>query len=516
MNNNKKWFGLIGVSIATFLGCVDFTIVNTILPAIQKDLSATVTQLQWVINIFILNLCALMVVTGRLGDVYGHRKAFYIGMLFFTLSSLGASLAPTIDMLLLFRLLQGASAAILYSGSGGIITHHFPPNLRAKALGILFGINGLGLCIGPVLGGLIEGLSTWRWVFLINVPVMILSFVFCMPNLSESKNTDTKSTIDWWGTLLLILSLSSLIVALVNGEHWGWFSLSILLLFSTAILSGIIFYIVEKHSEAPIIQFDLFKNSLYITSVIAQFFMAFFYTLAFFMMPLYLHFILGFTGISLGLLLLPTTAIMALCSPLLTHAITRYGPKRFIAFGFLSLALSGLIQYTFTIATPLWVVCVGFGFLGLGWGCILNPSTVSAMSSIPPSASAVAMGSVWTFHNIGGAIGLSIGTALYHFLSKKSLLDSLPSLTQKSWIPQAIARPELAPSLIEQYTRLTEQNASKIANHAFISGYEGVMLLLTITSVLAFLVIVFVMPPAKAKVEIETDVLGESEITDIP
>lgn len=508
---NSKWVVLIGISISTFLGCLDFTIVNTILPAIQKNLGASVTQLQWVINIFILNLCAFMVIMGRLADLYGRRLVFYVGMIAFTLSSLGASLSPTINILLLFRFLQGTSTAILYAVSGGIITSTFPEKEHTKALGILFGVNGIGLSIGPVLGGVIEGLSSWRWVFLINVPIMIISLLFCIPSLKESKNREHGSKIDWWGVLLLITSLGPLVIALVNGEHWGWGSVYSIVLFAITLVSLIAFYFVEKKSKSPIIKLDLFLNRLFLTSVSAQFFMAFFYTLAFFVMPLYLHLILGFKGVLLGVMLLPTTAVMALCSPFLSHAVTTFGPKRFISVGFLCLALSAVVQSIFTTSTPLWLICVGFALLGLGWGLILNPSTASAISSVPPAVSSVAMGSLWTFHNIGGAIGLSVGTVVYHYISKQFLIHTFPAKAS-SWIGQAVARPEIGAQLIEKNTSTSAAEALSLINSSFLSGYHATMILLIITSIIAFL-IHFAMPSKPTTVEVEADPLGEVKIS---
>lgn len=199
--NDKKWWALVGVGIASFLGCIDFTIVNTALPAIKTSLHATVNQLQWIINIFSLALCACMVIMGRLADIYGRRKVLYIGMLVFAVSSFLAGCAINIQWLIVWRLIQGVACSILYTASGAIVSNVFPVEERGKAMGIFFGIAFSGLAAGPVLGGLIVGVFSWRWVFLVNVPVVIISLIICTLSVPESKSPLANRKIDYLGHL---------------------------------------------------------------------------------------------------------------------------------------------------------------------------------------------------------------------------------------------------------------------------------------------------------------------------
>src|SRR5579863_6244424 len=178
-NKQKRWV-LIGISIASFVGCIDFTIVNTALPAIQRAFNSSIGELQWIINIFILALSAFMVIAGLVADVYVRRTILYIGMIIFGLSSLFAGLATSMLFLILCRLLQGISCTILYTATGAIVSNTFPVTQRGKAMGILFGVNALGLAVGPVLGGFIIGALSWRWVFFVNIPLVILSLAICI------------------------------------------------------------------------------------------------------------------------------------------------------------------------------------------------------------------------------------------------------------------------------------------------------------------------------------------------
>jgi EmrB/QacA subfamily drug resistance transporter len=494
IKKTNKWWVLAGISLASFLGCIDFTIVNTALPAIQSNLHASMGQLQWIINIFLLALCSFMVVAGRLADIHGRRLVMYIGMLGFGVTSLGAGLATNIDILLLFRLGQGIFTAILYTASGAIVANAFPENERGKAMGTLFGINGIGLAIGPVVGGVIVSSLSWHWVFLVNVPLIILSFIICVAHVKESRSTEHGTTIDWWGALLLMLGVLSLAIAVVKGDAWGWSDIYTLLCFAGAFISFIILFIVEKNIASPIIKFDLFANRQFISSVVATFALGFFYVLAFFLMPLFLHNIVGLSAYQLGLMLLPTTAVMAALSPIIGRATDKFGPKPLLIFGLIFFMISAALQANFTMHSSLIFIALAFAAMGVGWAALLGPSTVAALASVPESVGGVAMGSSWTLHNVGGIIGLATGTVAYHFFAAKTLAAQLAVSVHSAWIKSAVANPDNAAQIIGQHTSLAENKIIFVLKDFFIHGYHGAMLLLIISSALAALFVAVVFP----------------------
>lgn len=491
--SNRKWWVLVGVSIASFLGCIDFTIVNTALPAIQSNLSATVTQLQWIINIFILALSTFMVIMGRLADIYGRRLVLYIGMGLFAFSSLGAGLAANIDRLILFRLIQGVSCAILYTASGAIVSNAFPVDERGKAIGALFGVNGVGLAVGPVLGGILVSALSWRWVFLVNVPAIFASLIICFISVHESWNKEQGTKIDWLGLIALVIALPCLILGITQGDTWGWGSLMTIGSFFVAIVLFILFYIIEMKTDSPIIQFNLFANRLFIISVIATFALALFYCLGFFLMPLYLHIIRSETGYMIGIMLLPTTAMVALLSPVVGKLVDSYGPKMPLAFGFVFFVLSALLQTQFSENSSLLQLLAAFIFMGIGWACILGPSTVASLSSVPESMGAVAMGSSWTIHNIGGAIGLGIGVVIYRIYAQYALSNDLAAhhISGGSWINEVVANPNNALELLQRYTHLAINDLLSISHQFFIAGYQAAMWLLVASSLIVLGVIYF-------------------------
>ncbi|MFN8769531.1 MAG: MFS transporter [Neisseriaceae bacterium] len=430
VSNKQKWWILAGVAIASFLGCADFTIVNTALPAIQNNLHTTISQLQWIINIFILALSSFMVIMGRIADIYGRRLILYTGMIVFAFASLLAGCAINIQWLIFWRFVQGIACAVLYTGSGAIVSNTFPIEERGQAMGIFFGISFTGLAAGPVLGGILVGTLGWRWVFLINIPVIIISLLICAKNLKESKNIDVNPKLDYLGTLILMIGISSLIITITQGSIWGIKSYKTLTTLITTIIAFPLFYYVEEKSNNPIIKFSLFINRSFISGTIATFFLAFFYCLAFFLMPLYLREIRGETDYAIGLMLLPTTIMVSLVSPIIGKMVDRKGPYKPLLFGFIFFIISAILQVCFSTHTSIVMVLTAFILMGIAWGSIVGPSTILSISGLPRSREALAIGASWTLHNIGGSIGLSLGVLIYHIELTKfnnSFLDGFRS-----------------------------------------------------------------------------------------
>jgi len=478
--HHRKYWVLTGVSIASFLGCIDFTIVNTALPAIRADLHATVSELQCIINIFLLALSAFMVVMGRIADMYGRRRTLYLGAIGFGVASLAAGIATDITWLIGFRLLQGICCAVLYTASGTIVSHAFPEQERGTAIGLLFGANGMGLALGPVAGGFIVSLLGWRWIFLINVPLILLSLLICLVSVKESSSPESGSKLDWAGLTLLITGLSSGILGLSQGAAWGWLTPLTLGVFALSALALIGFYKVEQGVDSPILQFHLFANRTFVAAAIANAALAFFYCLAFFLMPLYLHTIKGLQAYQIGLMLLPTTATVALLSPVVGRLTDRIGVKPLLVSGFALFALSALLQALFSEHTSLTDIAIAFVLMGMGWACVLGPATVAALSAVPHSMSAVAIGSSWTVHNIGGAVGLAFGVLVYQARATRSLLQNLTALSMSRgpWVAHLIADPETAISSLRQHTGLAPQSALAVFHTFFIDGYRASMWLL--------------------------------------
>lgn len=482
-----KNMALIGLCLVSFLGCIDFTIVNTALPTIQAGLNATVKELQWVINIFMLVLAASMVMMGRLADLYGRRRVLYVGVLIFAIASLGAGLASNISWLIFFRLVQGFGVAILYTVPIAIIPSLFPEHEIGKATGILIAVNGFGLAVGPVIGGFIISAFSWRWIFFVNLPIIVIAVALCLKSLPESKSLEHGDKVDWLGFILLAIFMPSAVYATVNGSSWGWASAETLSFYALAIISGIGFYIAEKKSKSPIINFKLFANRFFAIGLLANFCLAFFYTVDFFLLPFFLHNVHGDASYQIGLILLAASAMLVLLSTSVGKFVDKNGPKKLLILGFCLFVVAALMQAFFASNTALWFILLAMIAFGVAWAFILSPSIITAVSSVPRAVSGVAMGTVGTLHNFGGAIGLAIGTALYHYRAKLALHSSISN--SGGWADKAIADPDHAVRLIMQHTGASLEHANRIFNHFFMHGFSAAMVLLAIVSVIALIIV---------------------------
>lgn len=410
-SNRRRWLALAGIAIASFLGCIDFTIVNTAIPAIQPSLDADMDQAQWIVTIFVMALSACMVAAGRLADLLGRRRLLYAGMLVFGAASLGAGLAQSMAALIAWRLLQGVACAALYTTSAAIVAHAFPDSERGRALGLLFAANGLGLAIGPVAGGLLVASLGWRAVFLLNVPLIALAFLLCLGRVDASRGA--RARFDVAGLVLLAAALPCLLLAIARGGAWGWASGATLGTAGAGLALLLLFGWVERSVASPLLQLDLFVNGRFLLAGLANFSLAFFYCAAFFLLPLYLSEVRGQDSAAIGWLLLPVTAVMACVSPLAGRAADRLGTAPLLVAGFAFLALSAAMQAGFTNGSGWTRVIAALAAMGIGWGCILGPATVAALACVPPALASVAMGASWTLHNLGAALGLSIATVVF-------------------------------------------------------------------------------------------------------
>ncbi|WP_411128812.1 MFS transporter [Streptomyces sp. x-19] len=488
---DRRWWAFAGVSLISFLGCIDLTIVNTAAPQIQKDLGASVTDLQLIVNMFIVALSMFMVTMGRLADSYGRRRVLYIGTVVFGLASLGAGFAPTTGWLIAFRFLQGAAGAILYTSTGAIVQNAFPESQRGRAIGALYGVNGVGLAIGPMLGGVLVSAAGWQWVFWLNVPLVALALSLCSFSVRESRNEEATTGVDWPGLILISLGIPAVVLAFTLGGTWGWTSLPTLGLLAFALIVLIAFYLVEKRATDPIIRFSLFKHRAFLAAIVSDFALASFYATVLFLLPLYLDEVRGYDGYATGALLLPCTAVMAVLSPFVGRLTDRYGPRKILVAGFTAFTVSALLFTQLTADTSLFLIVVALVAMGLAWGSVLGPATVSALSSVPERQAGLAMGSSWTFHNLGGAIGLAAGIVLYRVQAESHLTDTLSAkgVAIGSWTRDAVADPERATELLKEHTSLNAHDITDVFNQMFAHGTQSAMWMLVGTSASALIIL---------------------------
>lgn len=409
----QRWLAMAGIAIASFLGCIDFTIVNTALPAVQADTQSDLGAVQWIVTAFVIALSSGTLAVGRLADRHGHRRAMFASMAVFGVASLGAGLAPGLAALVAWRAVQGLACAGLYTASAALVATTFPAPERGRALGLLFSVNGLGLALGPVAGGLLVDLLGWRAVFLVNVPLLLVGFVLCAGRLAADRPAPRSAQgFDWPGALLWLALLPCGLAVLIHGGDWGWASRRSLGLLVAAGGLASALVAVERRAPVPLLPRGLLGQRGFAVAVGATAALAFFYCAAFLLMPLYLGDLRGQDSAATGWLLLPTTALMALVSPLAGRGCDRWGAVPVMAAGFTALLASALMQAGFSAASAWPWVLGAFACMGIGWGCVLGPSMTAALSAVPAAQAGAALGLATTVHNVGGAAGLAAATLL--------------------------------------------------------------------------------------------------------
>lgn len=420
MTNEKKvkWGTLLSCSLSCFIAWLDFAIVNTALPAIETDLSASLIQLQWVINAFIFAITVLIVTLGRLSDHVGRRIMNILGVAWFGLFSLLAGLAPSPGWLIFCRFMQGAASAAIIPTSLALISHAFPGAEKGKAIGIWSGITGFGMALGPVLGGILVSAFSWRWIFFINVPFSIASVILSALYAKESRVESGALKPDYKGFCLLTVGLASLIFALMHAPDWGWIQAKSLLLFAVALIAFIWFYRSERRCDSPTIPFSLFFNSGFLSSTIVMFGLVFVFTADIFLIPLYLIQIRHQAAYQAGLTILPITACIAILSPFIGRLTNRIPTVKLILIGLVFFCASTLLQAFITVESSLLFLLPTLTALGIGWGIARTPATTNAMLSAPQHLAGTASGVLWTVQNAGGALSIAITLTLFRKISE--------------------------------------------------------------------------------------------------
>src|SRR5271166_3545392 len=258
--DNRRWWALAAMCFALFMIMLDNTVVNVALPSIQRSLHASTSTLEWTVNAYTLSFAVLLVTGGRLGDLFGRRMIFIVGVIIFALSSAAIGFSSSDTWLVAWRAVQGAGSALMMPATLSIITNAFPPQERGKAIGTWAGVSAMALAIGPVVGGLLVEKVSWQSIFFLNVPVAMGAIVITLFAVRESRDETVARTVDVPGVLTLTIGLAALVLALVEGNEWGWGSTLELSMYAIAVLGLSSFIVVERHRREPMVDFNFFRS----------------------------------------------------------------------------------------------------------------------------------------------------------------------------------------------------------------------------------------------------------------
>jgi len=414
LDTRSRWLALLIVCLGDLMIVLDVTIVGVALPSIRQDLDFSETSLAWVVNAYLLTFGGFLLLGGRLGDLFGHRRLFVIGIGLFTSASLACGLASSQAWLIGARAVQGLGGAIVSAVALSLIVTLFTePAERAKAMGVFGFVAAGGGSIGVLLGGIITDALAWNWIFLVNVPIGIAVALASLAVLPGGRGFAPSTRLDIAGAVTVTASLMVAVYAIVNGNGVGWATTQTLgLLALSAALLGV-FLVIEARVPEPLVPLRLFRlRNLSISSIVGVLWAAAMFAW-FFLSALYLQLVLGYSPLEVGLAFLPGNLIMALFSlGLSAKLVMRYGIRKPLGVG-LSLAALGLLLFARapvdgTIAD----VLPSMILLGIGAGMAFNPVLLAAMGDVPQEEAGLASGVVNTAFMMGGALGLAVLASL--------------------------------------------------------------------------------------------------------
>ena len=408
---DKRWIALYVLCLGTLMIVLDTTIVNVALPSIREDLGFSETSLAWVVNAYLLTFGGFLLLGGRLGDLFGHRRLFLIGITLFTLASLACGLATTQAFLVTARAVQGLGGAVVSAVSLSLIMTLFTDVAeRTKAMGVFGFVAAGGGTIGVLLGGVLTDILSWHWIFLVNIPVGITVFALSRVLLSPGRGHATAERLDVAGAVTVTASLMLAVYAIVNGNQWGWSSARTLGLLGAAAALMALFVAIEGRVSSPLMPLALFRLRNVATANVVGVLWAAGMFAWFFLSALYLQRVLGYDPLHVGLAFLPTSLIMGAFSlGLSAKLVMRFGIRPPLAVG-LGLAAIGLLLFVRAPVDGSFVpdVLPSMILLGCGAGMAFNPLLLAAMSDVAPTEAGLASGIVNTAFMMGGALGLAV------------------------------------------------------------------------------------------------------------
>ncbi|MFE9117905.1 MFS transporter [Streptomyces sp. NPDC007172] len=490
------WLTLFAVAIGVMMVALDGTIVAIANPAIQHNLGASLQDVQWITNGYMLALAVSLITAGKLGDRFGHRQTFLIGVVGFGAASGAIGLSHSVTFVIAFRVLQGLFGALLMPAALGLLRATFPAEKLNMAIGIWGMVIGASTAGGPILGGVLVEHVNWQSVFFINVPVGLIALALGLLILRDHRAENAPKSFDVLGIVLLSGAMFCMIYALIMGSQWGWGSTGILLLIAGAVVGFALFVFWETKVKEPLIPLGLFRSVPLSAGTILMILMAFAFMGGLFFVTFYLQNVHGMSAVDSGLHLLPLTGMMIVASPIAGALITKLGPRVPLVGGMVCTAVAMFGMSRLTIGTGTFTMSIWFALLGMGLAPVMVGATEVIVGNAPLELSGVAGG----LQQAGMQVGGSLGTAVLGAVMSSEVTSRLPD----NWA--AAKLPPMTPGQTSDLSKAVEvglgpvppntppEIAARIAGVAhdtFVSGMSTAFTVAGVVAVLAAAVAMF-------------------------
>ena len=421
IKHNNMWLILIATCLFTFMSTLDGSIVNIAMPTMSKDLAISMNEAEWIVSVYMITICCLLIFWGRISDTIGKIKIFKIGTLIFIMGSLFCGISSTLEMLLISRIIQATGASMTMATNYGIITENFPPEMRGRSLGVLGSFVSLGSIAGPGIGGVIIQKYTWHYIFLINIPIGIFAFVLGYFVFPKSKKKDIPLNLDYLGFILFDMFIISLFMGIFIGQVIGFTKLSIIILFIIAVCSFVGFIFREKRAKNPLIDLTIFNNksfSVGLTCAVLIFSSNLFMNT---LLPFYLQDTLKLSSLMSGFILMCVPIAMVIVAPISGALSDKIGSEGLTFLGLFIVSISQLLFILIGLKTTISYLVILTLLAGTGVALFQSPNNSIIMSSVEHNHLGIA-GSINSLaRNIGMVTGLSLSTTiLYSSMTQKA------------------------------------------------------------------------------------------------
>ncbi|GAB1820734.1 DHA2 family efflux MFS transporter permease subunit [Herbidospora sp. RD11066] len=470
----RPWLTLLAVSLGVIMVMLDGTVVAIANPVIGAELRATLADLQWVTSGYLLALAVFLITAGKLGDIFGHKRVFLIGVVGFALTSLAIGLTSSIGPLIAFRVLQGLFGALLQPAALALLRMAFPGDRLNMAMGAWGGIIGLSSAAGPIVGGLLVEHVSWQSVFFINVPVGVVALGVGWWALRESKAT-LLSKVDWVGVVFLSIMMFSLVWAIIKAPEWGWGDTGTLVSLGTAVVFLAIFLWWQTRVSQPLLPLGLFRNVSFSVGTTLMILTAFSMFGAMFFLTFFFQGVHGLSPLESGLRMLPMSAGMIVASPLAGVLIGKLGPRVMISGGMLITALAMFLMSRLSIEAAFLDSAIPFALLAFGLSPVFVGATEIIVGNAPEELSGVAGGLQQSAMQVGGALGTAILGAIVA-AQVSSVYEGYLGPVAQGLTPEQLAGLKDAASYATVPPGLPEQIAGAVTNATHLSFMDGLHL----------------------------------------
>lgn len=493
MSNARRWWALIGLGLASSFVFTELVMVAVILGTIQVYFEASYIQLQWIVNIYVLTTSVFMMTMGRFGDMFGNRTMALLGMVGFGISSFFAGISPHPEWMIVSRAFQGFFGALIIPCTLALVNNIFPDEQKGRVIGVWNALAMLGIAIAPVLATALHEIGSWRWIFFIHVPFMLICLIILVFTIREELPRQEKQQIDWWGFLFLTIGTSTIVTAVTQGFIWGWTSPSTLLLLVLGSISIVLWIMTEMTQKNPIVNFAWFANKTFASCVSIAIIATSCGIVLLFLLPLYLHNVLKFNFVQVGLYLFAMTLPAAIFAPLGGILTDKGGHRLPIYIGAVTMIVSIFLFTYFSMETPPWFFLLAFILFGTSWGLTMGPVKAGVLSSLPHRMAGTGTGTLLSFEHLGAAIFLAVmGTIFrrseYLFLRENLAQENIHlSHPDSLYIQSLISHPLKIKEELQHLGPKLKETIIPIFKGAFVHGFQSVSWILFAISIFGIL-----------------------------